>query len=80
MRPDPAPEASTVCWPMTLRVIGFNPLHFSGSRADDIVLACPNMDLILLAGAQAAHRKCEQILSRRVHGRLILEAEVADGP
>eukprot|EP00959_Pyramimonas_sp_CCMP1952_P235955 4931042-Pyramimonas_sp.AAC.1 len=37
------------------------------------------MDLILLAGTQATHRKCEQILSRRVHGRLILGAEVADG-
>eukprot|EP00959_Pyramimonas_sp_CCMP1952_P120579 2521205-Pyramimonas_sp.AAC.1 len=47
---------------------------------EEIFLACPNMDIIALAGTRSTHRKSEEILGRRIAGHQVLEAETGDGP
>eukprot|EP00959_Pyramimonas_sp_CCMP1952_P300280 6281122-Pyramimonas_sp.AAC.1 len=62
-----------------LRVLGWNPMWGTGCRLQEIAACTKNMDFTLLAGTQNARRDPEQVLQRKVEGRVVLEAAVSSG-
>eukprot|EP00959_Pyramimonas_sp_CCMP1952_P452136 9466058-Pyramimonas_sp.AAC.1 len=58
-----------------LRVLGYNPMFASGMRLHQIASSCGNMDVVMLAGTQASHRRVDEVLYRKIGIRVVLEAE-----
>eukprot|EP00959_Pyramimonas_sp_CCMP1952_P013896 294065-Pyramimonas_sp.AAC.1 len=51
----------------------------TGVRLQEVAMSCSNMDAVMLAGTQATHRKNEEVLTRRIGKRIVLEAEAGVG-